>query len=338
MSAPEGLVEEPWRHDLFAVLRRFEREAPQKPRIGAANRLADEIVVLGQPPDMKFPTETLASYEPREGRAPKLSARFLGLFGPQGALPLETTEEAYDWSRSGDPAFAEFADILQSRFLALFYRAWADARPIAQNDRPDDDRFRDYLSALIGLQNPSLRTSDTLPEASKIGFAGLLSPRVKSASRLRAFLQGLFETNVEIEEFVGAWLPIDASDRSRLGAVNSGLGGDLLLGSRVFSVSDKIRVRLYTRDLDHYQTFLPGSPTAEKLADAVYVYLGFEFDWDLELAIPAGEIRASRLGEGARLGWTSWMAPNWASDDRKWRMDAKFDLAGRVAAARARQR
>ena len=58
------------------------------------------------------------------------------MFGPQGALPLTTTDEAYSWLRARDDAFARFVDIFQGRFLALFFRAWADARPIAQERSP----------------------------------------------------------------------------------------------------------------------------------------------------------------------------------------------------------
>ena len=35
-----------------------------------------------------------------------------------------------------DDAFPRFLDILNHRFLQLFFRAWADARPVAQHDRP----------------------------------------------------------------------------------------------------------------------------------------------------------------------------------------------------------
>ena len=301
-----------------------------------ARLLDDEVVRISQPPFLAFPSANIAGFEQPAGKPPRLEARFLGLFGPQGPMPLETTDEAVQWGkRREEPIFTRFADLIQGRFLELFYRAWAESRPIAQNDRPDRDRFRVYLGALIGLGSPTLRGADSLSEYAKMSFAGLLSPRVKGASRLRALLRGLIDADVEVDEFVGAWLPLEANERSRLGAENSALGRDLLIGSRVFSVSDKFRLRVFTRDLAHYREFLPGAARAREIADAVYLYLGFEFDWDLELAIPAGKIAAARLDGGARLGWTSWMAPNWAEDDRAWRTDARFDVAGRLAKQRA---
>jgi type VI secretion system protein ImpH len=250
------------------------------------------------------------------------------MFGPQGALPLTTTDEAFQWLRERDDAFPRFVDLVQSRFLALFFRAWADARPIAQNDRPLEDRFRDYVGSVIGLGAAWFKNRDSVHDFVKLEYAGLLAPRVRSASRLRFFLTGLVGSRVEIDEFVGVWLTLDESERSRLGEARSGLGTDCMLGSSAFTVSDKFRIRVYARNFHHYEQFLPGAPLAEQIADAVYAYVGDEYDWDLELAIPAGEVQAARVGLGARLGWTGWMAPNW-SDNTTWRADARFHLVSR---------
>ena len=77
---------------------------------------------------------------------------------------------------------------------------------------------------------------------------------------------------------------------------------------------DKFRIRIFVKDIAQYERFLPGPDLAQQIADAVFLYLGEEFDWDMELAIPAGEITPVRLGLGAKLGWTSWMAPKLVAD------------------------
>jgi type VI secretion system protein ImpH len=331
MSYFEELIGEPWRFDLLDILRRVEREHPDKPRIGQGASVADDFVVVSQNPYMEFPASNLEGAVKESSGRLRLTARFLGMFGPQGALPLSTTEEAYSWLLERDDAFPRFVDIFQRRFLALFFRAWADARPIAQNDRPDEDRFRAYIGSMIGVGTPAFRGVDSLSDFSKMEFAGLLAPRVKSASRLRSFLSGLFGVRVEIEEFVGAWLPLDPGERSRLGANQSRLGDDCVLGASLFTVGDRFRVRVFARDLPHYEEFLPGAEFARRVADAVFLYVGEEYDWDMELAIPAGKIAPVRLGKGAKLGWTSWMAPNWSKTDETLRRDARFHVADRLA-------
>jgi type VI secretion system protein ImpH len=334
MSYLDDLVAEPWRFDLLAALRRFERENPGKPRIGDAATLSDEYVVVSQNPYLEFPASNLESAVVEAGGRVRLVARFLGMFGPQGALPLSTTHESYLWLQELDEAFPRFADIFQRRFIALFYRAWADPRPIAQNDRPDADRFLAYIGSMIGVSAPSVHEADSIPTFAKLEYAGLIAPRVKSASRLRSLIAGLFGVKVEIEQFVGTWLTFDKSECSRLGAKQSNLGLDLILGASMFSVSDKFRIRVFVKDFEHYLRFLPGADLAATLGDAVFFYIGEELDWDLELAIPTGEITPVSLGKGAKLGWTSWMSPDW-SDPGELRADARFHVVDRMADARA---
>ena len=258
MSLWDEVAEEPWRFDLLDVLRRLERDNPEKPRMGEAATLADEFAIVTQPPYLEFPASNLARFSRAAGKPARVDAQFLGMFGPQGALPLTTTLEAFQWFRLGDEAFAHFVDVFQRRFVSLFYRAWADAHPITQNDRPNEDRFRAYLGSMIGVGTPAFDNVDSLPQFVKMEFAGLLAPRVKSASRLRAFLGGLIDAPVEIHEFVGSWLTLEPEERSRLGGANSALGRDTMLGASVFSVSDKFRMRIYTRNVEHYQQFLAG--------------------------------------------------------------------------------
>jgi type VI secretion system protein ImpH len=325
------LVTEPWRFDLLAVLRRLERENPQKPRIGDARNLADEFVTLGQNPYFEFPDSNIEAASVEPTGLVRLKTRFLGMFGPQGALPLTTTQEAYDWLRERDDAFPRFVDVFQRRFLALFFRSWSDAHPVAQNDRPEEDRFRVYIGAMIGIGTPAFRDADSISDFAKLQFAGLLAARVKSASRMRSFLSSLLRARVEVDEFVGTWLPFDPAERTRLGSANSRLGEDCVAGASMFSVSDKFRVRVFVRDIEHFKRFLPGSPLAEEIADAIFLYVGAEYDWDMELAIPAGEITPVLLGKDVQLGWTSWMAPNWAKMDETIRRDARFHVVSRLA-------
>ena len=155
-----------------------------------------------------------------------------------------------------DDAFPRFLDLFNHRFLQLFFRAWADARPIAQHDRPKDDRFIAYIGSMIGIGTQPHRDLDAVPDAAKLAFAGLIAAQAKSASRLRSFIMGLFDVKVDIDEFVGSWLVFGPGDRSRLGQSNSGLGTSLSLGASIFSVQDKIRVRVYTKDMVQYQRFL----------------------------------------------------------------------------------
>jgi len=327
------IAREPWRFDFYAVLRWLERTHPDKPRIGDSAALREEVVRLGQDPYMDFPASTLSAFKLEADGPAWIKARFLGLLGPQGALPLATTEEAYSWFLAQDDAYPRFLDIINHRFLQLFYRAWADARPIAQHDRPDADRFETYVGSAIGLGSPIFRGLDRVPDRGKLAFAGLLGARAKSASRLAGFVRGHFGVHAEITEFVGSRLMLDPKDRSTLGACT--LGGDTLVGASFYSVQDKFRIRIYVADMVGYCRFLPDGDRCEPLADMVYFYVGDELDYELELAIPAKAVEPVKLGISGALGWTTWVAPDWAAADA-YRADARFHPAERMRAKRAK--
>jgi type VI secretion system protein ImpH len=334
MTFRDELIAEPWRFDLFAVLRRLERENPLKARIGCSRTLAEEFVTLCQDPYLEFPDSNIEAAEASSSCRLRLKVKFLGMFGPQGALPLTTTHEAHSWVNERDDAFARFVDVFQRRFLELFFRAWADARPVSQNDRPAEDRFRAYIGSMIGIGTRAYYDADSISDFAKLGFAGLLAPRVKSASRLRSFLSKLLGARVEIEEFVGVWLNLDEGERTHVGRGNSRLGEDCICGANIYGVDDKFRVRVFVPDITRFREFLPGSPLAEETAEAIFLYVGEEYDWDMELAIPAGEITPVRLGESVQLGWTSWMSPNWSKTDQTIRTDAHFHVVSRLAEKR----
>jgi type VI secretion system protein ImpH len=336
VSYSAELEQEPWRFDFYAVMRRLERSFPERPRIGDSAARRDEYVLLGEDPYLDFPASTIAKADrDAQGRL-RVRVKFLGLLGPQGALPLATTEEAYSWLLARDDAFPRFLDILNHRFLQLFYRAWADARPIAQHDRPDADRFETYLGAMIGLGSPLYRGLDSVPDIGKLAFAGLIGPQAKSASRLRHLVSGLFKVETEVDQFVGSRLMFEEADRTLVGRRHCALGEDALVGGSVFSVEDKFRIRVFTEDLTQYERFLPSGDLAEPLADTVFFYLGEQLDWDVELAIRAGAVKPVRLGRFGRLGWTTWMAPNWTRTDETIRCDARFHPAERLKRKRAR--
>ena len=76
----------------------------------------------------------------------------------------------------GDPTFARFADMFHHRMLSLFYRAWAQAQPTVDLERPAQARFPRWLGAIDGIAAGSLAGSDSADAPAKARQAGLLAP------------------------------------------------------------------------------------------------------------------------------------------------------------------
>jgi type VI secretion system protein ImpH len=326
MSFRNDLRADPFAFDFFLTLREFERSSPDKPRIGEGNVLSEEIVSLGQDPFLEFPASTLSGYEDTAGGLPRLRTRFLGYFGPQGALPLSTTDEAVHWSSQRDPSFVHFTDIITNRFLQLFFRVWANARPIAQADRPDQDRFFRYVGSFAGTGSDPFLDRDSVADIAKVSLAGLTASRIKSSLRLGHLIEAVLGVDAEVEERIGSWLVFETSDQSALGAQHSGLGIDAALGMRAYSINDKIRIRIVANNLDQYRRLLPNCDLSEVLADLIFYYLGHRFEFDIELGLDAELAPPVKLGESGELGWTSWMSPKRPREgERIILRDARFD-------------
>lgn len=313
------LAEAPHRFGFFAVMRLLEAANPASPRFGRSVRPAQDALRLGQEPSVTHQSASLAGMERgTEGRPDRLMVHFFGLFGPDGPLPLHLTEYARDRRRNHrDPTFQRFADLFHHRALSLFHRAWADVRPTVSFDRPEQDRFGDYVGSLVGLATPGLRDRDAMPDLSKLHFAGLLSNQTRHAEGLGQILSAFFTMPVHVEGFQGAWLALPDSDVTRIGGgeETAQLGRSALLGNRVWSRQHKFRIVFGPLDLAEYERLLPGGLSFHRLVPIVRNYAGDALVWDVNLILRAEQVPAIRLGRQGRLGWTTWLMPRHAPED-----------------------
>ena len=315
----QALAEAPYRYDFFQALRRLEAFYADKPRVGKGLRAIDEGFSLGQLPTMAFAPSTLSSFKPGErGGKDELLVYFFGLFGPNGPLPLHLTEYAYDRSyNESDKTLVKFADIFHHRLLSMFYRAWADAQPTAQHDRPEEDRFALYIGALMGIGMPAFRDRDAVSDKVKLFHAGQFGASVAHPEGLQVILADYFDLPVLIEEFVGEWLPLPAESCWSLGSLEHEvqLGSNSIIGKRVWGGQHKFRVVLGPLSLKQYERFLPGELSLTKLNELIQQYVGLELAWDIEIKIDKEDKPGFSLGQQGRLGWTTWLEGEGQDDD-----------------------
>jgi type VI secretion system protein ImpH len=322
------VAREPYRYDFYQTMRRLECLYGHKPRWGTALRPVDEPVRLGQDPDLAFAPAPLASLEfGKDGAPPRLQVRLFGLLGPNGPLPIHLTEYARHRLRhAGDPTLSRFLDVFHHRFLALLYRAWAQAQPHVNRDRIDEDDYLTYVGAFIGIAPGTLRNRDTVADVAKLFHVGTLVRQVRDADGLAAILRQFFRVPARLEEFVGHWLVLARRDRTYLGADSKTLGVSAIAGGRVWDHQSKFRIHLGPLTLDQYESFLPAARpvnAADKprvtplrqLVDWVRFYLCLELDWDLRLHLKKEEVPALRLGAKGQLGWTTWLGRRTSASD-----------------------
>jgi type VI secretion system protein ImpH len=297
--------------DFFQILRLLENAHPDKPRIGASLRPRDDAVRFGQDPSLAFEPTAVRGYTPAssEQRA-RLAVNFIGLLGPNGPLPLHLTEYARDRARNnGDQTLAGFLDVFHHRIVSLFYRARASAEPALSLDRPELDRFGDYVGSLFGIGSAALQGRDEIGDFAKLHFAGLMANQRRPAAGLVTILRAYFKLPVGIEQFVGHWMKIPLDGQTRIGMQDRGnrLGTSAVLGRTVWDCQHKFRLVIGPLDYDDYQRMLPGGDSMSRLLAWVRNYAGMVLDWDVRLILKQEQVPRLALG-ARRLGWTTFVS------------------------------
>lgn len=343
LAVARRLQDEASRISFFRALRDIEGAHRDAPRIGHAERCGDEPIRFGQEPSLQPVLAAIADFSVTAGASvARLNLRFFGIFGADGPLPLHLTE--YAWRRMrqhGDAALARFADLFHHRFIALFYRAWADAQPVVQHDRPETDTFLRQVGALAGLSDRAfteLGDDASIPAHVLAYYAGRWGSQVRNVSGLEAILSDYFQVGVGIEEFVGEWVHPSPDYVWRLGRyvradsveARPGLGRSTQFGGRVRLRRHRFRITLGPLDREQFERFRPGGPSVPRLRALVQAYVGESLAWDVRLRASAEAVQAPGLGKAGALGRGGWLiGPRRAS---QWN-DLIFDPCNTASAA-----
>jgi type VI secretion system protein ImpH len=306
------LDREPYRFDFFQAVRLLMRMAPGREVVGRFTNPADEVVRFGANPDVQFPASEIQELErPAEGPV-RMRVNFMGMTGPSGVLPLMYSELVLDRLRARDRTLRDFFDLFNHRMISLFYQAWEKYRFPIPYERGELDPFSHHLLALLGLGTLGLQDRLDVTDDSLLFYSGLLSLHPRSATALRQVLADYFNVPVEIEQFVGAWYPVDPESQCSLGegpAYSEQLGLGAVVGDEIWDQQSRIRIQLGPLTLERYMEFLPGGEAYRHVRTLAKFYGGEEYDVEVQLILKRREVPVCELKSegGWQLGWTSWV-------------------------------
>jgi type VI secretion system protein ImpH len=305
-----------------------------------------------------FPSSEIASVVIRgnDGSAyPKkyeVLTTFMGLVGAQGVLPLHYTQLILRRRREQDESLRHFLDLFHHRLISIYYRAWQRSRfPFQweeyrlQQGAAKEDRFTQSVYSFAGFGNAALQDTGTKSSTTRnrlafsdqvlLLYAGLFSHRPRNAVSLQRLLSSLFRIPITILERQGTWIHLAPEDQTRMpgpacsvSRSNCRLGESAMAGERVRGVESRIRIIAGPVGMKDFRRFCPGQSAFIMLSQVVRLWVGPDFDVDLQVVLRQSEVPRTSLGQdsGTRLlGWTTWTGSRAASRDSK---DAVFRLQG----------
>ena len=308
----ELLDREPYRFDFFQAVRLLTRMSPARQVVGRFSNPASEVVRFGAYSSVAFPASAIQELErPLAGPA-RMRVNFMGLTGPSGVLPLVYSELVLGRLRARDRTLRDFYDVFNHRMISLFYQAWEKYRFTIPYERGELDPFSHHVLALLGLGTPGLQDRQDVSDDSLLFYSGLLSLHTRSATALRQVLSDYFDVPVEIEQFVGAWYPVDEDSQCSLSeaiSYSERLGYGAMVGDEIWDQQSRVRIQLGPLTLERYTEFLPGGDAYRHIRAMTKFFAGKEYDVEIQLILLREEVPVCELKEepGPQLGWTSWV-------------------------------
>jgi type VI secretion system protein ImpH len=308
------LESEPYRFDFFQAVRLLERIAPERRPVGRFVKPSSEAARFGARPALAFPASQIQSITPREGAPPFVEVNFMGLDGPLGVLPYAYTELILERLRQKDTALRDFLDIFNHRIVSLFYQAWEKYRFTVAYERGELDRFSHLLLDLIGLGTEGLQKRQDTADDSLIYYSGLLGLNTRSAAAFEQIVSDYFDVPVSVQQFVGAWQPLEESNQCSLGedtGPSEQLGWGVVVGDEIWDQQSRVRLRFGPLTIDQYRNFLPGGDAWKELRAIARFFTRDEFDVEAQFVLRRDDVPPCELaGESAdapRLGWSTWV-------------------------------
>ena len=277
--------------------------------------LAKADAIGGKPADVRirpelslaFPAADVAGIE-RDGDSYRLTATFLGLYGPASPLPTFYTEELLDEAANDSSTSREFLDIVNHRLFTLFHHCSVKYRLFHQVAEGGHEELLERLFCLIGLGEPVMRRSFPDPK-SLLRHSPLLVQNSRSALGLKTLLAHDLGLPVQVSQCLPRRVSVPADQRLSLGVSGSSLGMDTVIGSEITDVTGKFRVHVGPLARAEFDTLLPGMPGRQQLDRLVGLYVNEPLAWDVELVLAPGAGPVAILGTpaGSRLGWDTWL-------------------------------
>ena len=314
----QAFFQKPFEIGFFQAVRVLRRLLPGRKPVGRFSPPASEVARFVANPSLAFPASEIQelTLPPDDGSPATVKVNFMGLSSPQGVLPTPYTELILERAQKKDNALRDFLDLFNHRLISFFYRAWEKHHFFVSYELGEPDSVSPLMMSLLGLGTEGLAARQLVPDRALIFYSGLLTQKPRSAQNLKQLLTDYFQVKVEIEQFVGTWVPLRDIDQTTLDESQSPmqrLGLGAIVGDEVWDQQSTVRVKLGPLARQQYLSFLPReeSQAYRDLKSLLKFWANDELDFEVQLILqgeqtPGFDFDQDKSGERL-LGWTTWI-------------------------------
>jgi type VI secretion system protein ImpH len=314
----QALFKKPFEIGFFQAVRLLRRWLPGRAPVGQFSPPASETARFVAHPSLAFPASEIQelTLPPDDDSPATMKVNFMGLSSPQGVLPTPYTELIVERAQKKDNALRDFLDLFNHRLISFFYRAWEKHRFFVSYELGEPDAMTPLMMNLLGLGTEGLARRQLVPDQALIFYSGLFTQKPRSAQNLKQLLTDYFHVKVEIEQFVGTWVPLRKVDQTVLDDSESPmqrLGSGAIVGDEVWDQQSTVRVKLGPLTREQYLSFLPReeSPAYRDLKSLLKFWANNELDFEVQLILQGAQTPSFNFDNdktgGLLLGWTTWI-------------------------------
>ena len=234
---------------------------------------------------------------------------FMGLFGPASPLPVYYTERVIQNTDPNHPS-RDFMDLFNHRSIKLLQRCWEKYRFYSQYDGAGEDQFTRWLLSLAGIDRNRIDENSVLKWHKLLPLIEKKKKNVCSANVLEKVIMRYFSLeSVKIEPWIPTTVQIQADQCNAMGAMNSAMGMDLVLGDEIMDCSSKFALHLAQLSEQQFQAFLPDGERFQELTELVWLMQKTPLDFELCLHLKTQEqnqsqgVSQERALEQLQMGW-----------------------------------
>lgn len=294
---------DPARVDFYELVRNLDRSDPDMPPTGWAGSAREEQLRFSQRPEFHSSDHTVAGVTvPEKGTAQATIEVFSpGLCGVDGPMPLDFTGMVMNQTRNNyDYVLQRFLDLINHRFIALFYRAHAANSEAISFDQEQERDLNTRIARALSGADPHGKFNLPPYAAESLGPVNLYQCAGKAG--LERALERFFGICIKVKPFIFETYTIPVPMRCVLGRRNATLGQDAQIGSHYFSNTKKIVLRLGPMDFKDCGDLLPGGRKYRQLNELINFYLRKPLSYDLEFVLKKDSLEGVSLNGGYALG------------------------------------